>query len=102
MNDIFKLTICVIMEADGERYTFVAIRNDGSIQQSAVYEVNFGKDEHQRRPKTIFDFIITVLDSVSNSIPHTVPASETKIGDPDHSVKTPVWVLHSDGLMYLK
>lgn len=81
---------------DGERYTFVAIRNDGSIQQSVVYQLDFAEDK-QPRLKTIFNFIIAILDTMSKDLPYTVPDYAGRDIDTDD------WVPHGDdngGLMY--
>ena len=53
---------------DGERYTFVAIRNDGTIKQSAVYGVDYMLKNKQPQLKTIFNFIITILDNLRKSM----------------------------------
>lgn len=57
---------------DGERYTFMAIRNDGIIQRSHVFEIDVN-EPGATQLKSIFNFMVTMLDTSSPSIPHGTP-----------------------------
>lgn len=59
---------------DGERYTFMAIRDDGTIHRSNVYEVDYMFKGGQPQLKTIFNFIVAILSTMRESMPHAAPA----------------------------
>lgn len=61
---------------DGERYTFMAICNDGTVQRSHVFETDVNKPGTPQL-KTIFNFIVTMLDTTSRSTRH---AALTELG----------------------
>lgn len=75
---------------DGERYTFMSIRNDGTVQRSHVFETDV-YEPGTVQLKSIFNFIVTMLDTSSRSTPHASPtkpgvAQDTEILDYDNAV----------------
>jgi len=54
--------------SDGQEYTFVCIRNDGSVMFSMTYNLL-----HRGKLKTVFNFLLSMLDTAAKSSPHTSP-----------------------------
>jgi hypothetical protein len=54
--------------SDGQEYTFVCIRNDGSVMFSVTYNLL-----HKGKLKTVFNFLLGMLDTAAKSSPHTSP-----------------------------
>ncbi|KAL0636951.1 Maltase MalT [Maublancomyces gigas] len=65
---------------DGERYTFMAIRNDGIIQRSHVFEIDVN-EPGATQLKSIFNFMVTMLNTSSPSIPHAIPTKASATRD---------------------
>ncbi|KAI9854112.1 MAG: hypothetical protein M1813_001555 [Trichoglossum hirsutum] len=54
--------------SDGREYTFVCIRNDGSVMFSMTYNLL-----HRGKLKTVFNFLLSMLDTAAKSSPNTSP-----------------------------
>jgi hypothetical protein len=54
--------------SDGSRYTFVCIRNDGTVMISDSYNTS-----HKTGLKAAFNFLLNVLTTAANSSPNTSP-----------------------------
>ncbi|KAH0566441.1 hypothetical protein GP486_000153 [Trichoglossum hirsutum] len=54
--------------SDGQEYTFVCIRNDGSVMFSMTYNLL-----HRGKLKTVYNFLLSMLDTAAKSSPHTSP-----------------------------
>lgn len=76
---------------DGGRFTFLAIRSDGIIQQSKVYEVGFDQGDEQPRLKTVFNFIVAILDTMRKEMPYTDPAAAGSYFETVSYIETVVW-----------
>lgn len=78
--------------SDGERYCFLAIRNDGAIQRSLIYETDPMTDGHPHLKK-IFNFIVTILETLSKSSPHTTPTKvRLRVENEVHEYEKAVWM----------
>lgn len=95
---------------DGERYTFMAIRNDGIVQRSHVFETDVNESGAPQL-KSIFNFIVTMLDTSSRSTPQASPTKpiatrDREIADydntecakahPRNDIPVPDWASDSD------
>lgn len=60
---------------DGARYTFMAIKNDGEVHRSRPYEINL---DDQGDLKTVFNFIVTLLETACRSTPTASPVKGEK------------------------
>lgn len=59
--------------SDGTRFGFVCIKEDGTIEDSDIFNINFAKGR-----KMVFSFIVTIIDTAMKSTPNATP---TKPGD---------------------
>lgn len=91
---------------DGERYTFMSIRNDGTVARSHVFETDLYQPGRVQL-KSIFNFIVTMMDTSSQSTPESSPTKpgvtqDTEILEHDnavwgmHGIPVPDWVSDSD------
>lgn len=72
---------------DGGFYVFVAIRANGVVERSRVLDI---KDPVSR--KTIFNFVVTILESAIKSSPSTMPTESIKRQQKEiFSFKKEVW-----------
>jgi hypothetical protein len=62
--------------SDGQKYTFVCIRNDGSVMLSGTYNLL-----HKGKLKTVFNFLLGMLDTAAKSPPHTSPTKPGPVQD---------------------
>jgi hypothetical protein len=54
--------------SDGQKYTFICIRNDGTVMFSPTYNLL-----HKGRLKTVFNFLLGMLATAAESSPNTSP-----------------------------
>ena len=54
--------------SDGRRYTFLCIRNDGTVMRSRPYDTS-----SKRELKSVFNFLLGILTTAADSSPNTSP-----------------------------
>ncbi|KAE8442986.1 hypothetical protein EG329_002449 [Mollisiaceae sp. DMI_Dod_QoI] len=70
--------------SDGRRYTFICIRNDGTVMRSESYDTSF-----KRNLKPVFNFLLGMLITAANSSPNTSPIKPGK--ERDEKIKNLDW-----------
>ncbi|KAE8446626.1 hypothetical protein EG329_011819 [Mollisiaceae sp. DMI_Dod_QoI] len=70
--------------SDGRRYTFICIRNDGTVMRSRPYDTSFKRDL-----KLAFNFLLGMLITAANSSPNTSPIKLGK--ERDEKIKNLDW-----------
>lgn len=54
--------------SDGEKYGFLCIRNNGTVMQSSLYDT-----KHRKFLKSVFNFLLSMLNTAAESSLHTSP-----------------------------
>jgi hypothetical protein len=54
--------------SDGVKYTFMCIRNNGTVMKSTQYDLSFN-----RHLKSVFNFLLSILITAAESSPNTSP-----------------------------
>lgn len=54
--------------SDGSRFAFICITADGTIERSLIFDI-----EYEKGLKTVFNFIVTMMDTAMKSTPNATP-----------------------------
>jgi len=74
--------------SDGMRFAFICITADGTIEQSAIFNIDFARDL-----KMVFNFIVTMIETFTKSTPNATPTKPGQLQEKEvNHFKDEVWL----------